>query len=191
MRREFYGAAREVYGLFAATRDGGVMSECIVDVAVMRTDRESSGDFGFVVAILKVVHRGAQRMGFERVGVDRQRFFERDHYVFTAVVSFVERNVEVGARAVWVQLKGVVEKLSGVSIAVFFREQLAGRELRFEIIGIGFDRGAIQVVCILVAFEMDQRASDRREFRCGLRIVVGVVLDERSIDRLRFGFVSG
>ena len=71
------------------------------------------------------------------------------------------------------------------------REQFGGAELRFEIIGVGFDRRAIHVVRVLVSFEMNEGARDQGQLACGFGIVVGVVLDERFVDCFGAIFLAG
>src|SRR6185369_6333092 len=90
--------------------------------------------------------RSSERQRLDVVWINRQRAIERGVYFFAAVVSFVAREIQVDARAVWIQLERSLEKLRGVGILVLLREQLGGGELCVEIIGISRERFPVKIV---------------------------------------------
>ena len=68
--------ARKLCSLLGASRDSGVMRERVVDLAVLRSNGESGGDFRFEIPILEIEHRRSQCMRVGRTRVDLQRLID-------------------------------------------------------------------------------------------------------------------
>src|SRR5262245_58410382 len=124
-------------------------------------------------------------LGLDVVRIDLERLGERGVHLVAALDPLVRRDSQAPAGAVGIDLQRVVQELGGFLIIVFRGVKLSAAQLRLDAFFVRRDRFEVDVVGVLVSFEVGKGAGHNRQ-RLRLRdVFLFIIFYERLEDFTR------